>query len=134
MLSVEPILDLMFLKSGMGWLMTRSCLDAVAGDLGGVRMMATFFSCESRLRDLGVPGVCGVPGVRQDVLGGVPGVMAVEPGVRGVEVPERAERERTDSMPTCQTETHSRTAIFRMMFRFKQQNHRSCMFTAFSTL
>lgn len=46
--------------------MTRSCLGVVAGDLGGVRMMATFFSPDSKLRDLGVRGVPGVPGVRQE--------------------------------------------------------------------
>lgn len=39
--------------------MTLSCL-GVAGDFGGVRMMATFFSVENRIADLGVPGVCGV--------------------------------------------------------------------------
>lgn len=66
MLSMEPILDLTFLRSGRGWLMTRSCLGVVAGDLGGVRMIATFFSPDSRLRDLGVRGVPGVPGVRQE--------------------------------------------------------------------
>lgn len=55
MFSVEPILDLMFLKSGSGWLMMRSCLGVVAGDLGGVRTTATFRSWEIRLRDRGVP-------------------------------------------------------------------------------
>lgn len=55
--SVEPILDLMFLKSGSGWLMMRSCLGVVAGDLGGVRITATFLSWEIRLRERGVPGV-----------------------------------------------------------------------------
>lgn len=55
--SVEPILDLMFLKSGSGWLMMRSCLGVVAGDLGGVRTTATFLSCEIKLRERGVPGV-----------------------------------------------------------------------------
>lgn len=55
--SVEPILDLMFLKSGSGWLMMRSCLGVVAGDLGGVRTTATFLSWEIKLRERGVPGV-----------------------------------------------------------------------------
>lgn len=55
--SVEPILDLMFLKSGRGWLMMRSCLGVVAGDLGGVRTTATFLSWEIKLRERGVPGV-----------------------------------------------------------------------------
>ena len=91
MLSVDPILDLTFLRSGRGWLRTRSCLGVVAGDLGGVRITATFLSWDSRLRE------GGVPGVRQEKLGGVPGVMAVDPGVRGAERPLRAEPERTDS-------------------------------------
>ncbi len=55
--SVEPILDRMFLKSGIGWLMMRSCLGVVAGDLGGVRTTATFLSWEIKLRERGVPGV-----------------------------------------------------------------------------
>lgn len=59
MLSVDPILDLTFLRSGRGWLITRSCF-GVAGDLGGVRIMATFFSVGTSMADLGVPGVCGV--------------------------------------------------------------------------
>lgn len=59
MLSVDPILDLIFLRSGRGWFMSRSCL-GVPGDFGGVRMIATFFSVGTRIADLGVPGVCGV--------------------------------------------------------------------------
>lgn len=54
MFSVEPTLDLMFLKSGTGWLMMRSCLGVVAGDLGGVRTTAIFLSPEIRLRERGV--------------------------------------------------------------------------------
>lgn len=57
MFSVEPILDLMFLKSGSGSLMMRSCLGVVAGDLGGVRTTATFLSWDIKLRERGVPGV-----------------------------------------------------------------------------
>lgn len=56
MLSVDPILDLTFFRSGSGWLISRSCL-GVAGDFGGVRMMATFFSLGTKMADLGVPGV-----------------------------------------------------------------------------
>lgn len=61
MLSVDPILDLTFFRSGSGWLISRSCL-GVAGDFGGVRMMATFFSLGTKMADLGVPGVWGVLG------------------------------------------------------------------------
>lgn len=56
MLSVDPILDLTFFRSGSGWFISRSCL-GVAGDFGGVRMMATFFSLGTKMADLGVPGV-----------------------------------------------------------------------------
>ena len=61
MFSVEPILDLTFLKSGSGWLRMRSCLGVVAGDLGGVRTTATVTarrSWEMRLRERGVAGLC----------------------------------------------------------------------------
>lgn len=60
-LSVDPILDLTFFRSGSGWLISRSCL-GVAGDFGGVRMIATFFSLGTKMADLGVPGVWGVLG------------------------------------------------------------------------
>lgn len=60
-LSVDPIFDLTFLRSGNGWFNNRICF-IVAGDFGGVRMMATFFSLGSSPRDFGVPGVRGVLG------------------------------------------------------------------------
>lgn len=86
--------------------------------------MATFFSVGTSMADLGVPGVCGVleqlgvpgvPGVREAQLGGVPGVMAVEPGVVGVEVPLFPVLLRIGSDPTCkkkkQHQTHRNTAL-----------------------
>lgn len=86
--------------------------------------MATFFSVGTSMADLGVPGVCGVleqlgvpgvPGVREAQLGGVPGVMAVEPGVVGVEVPLFPVLLRIGSDPTGknkknQHQTHRNTA------------------------
>lgn len=87
--------------------------------------MATFFSVGTSMADLGVPGVWGVleqlgvpgvPGVREAQLGGVPGVMAVEPGVVGVEVPLFPVLLRIGSDPTCkkkeQHQTHRNTAPF----------------------
>lgn len=76
--------------------------------------MATFFSVGTSMADFGVPGVCGVleqlgvpgvPGVREEQLGGVPGVMAVEPGVVGVEVPLFPVLLRIGSDPTSKKKT-----------------------------
>lgn len=89
--------------------MSRSCF-GVPGDFGGVRMIATFFSVGTRMADLGVPGVLeqlgvpGVPGVREEQLGGVPGVIAVDPGVVGVDVPLFPVRLRIGSDSVLKTE------------------------------
>lgn len=63
---MDPTLDFTFFRSGSGWLMTFSCRWTDEGDLGGVRITATFFSWRT-LKDLGVwlPGVRD-PGVRQE--------------------------------------------------------------------
>lgn len=63
---MDPILDFTFFRSGRGWLRTFSCRWAEEGDLGGVRITATFFSWRT-LKDFGVwlPGV-REPGLRQE--------------------------------------------------------------------
>lgn len=67
-LSVEPILDLTFFRSGMGAAAGGTRVLAEAGDLGGVRTTATFLGS--------LAGGVGREGVRER-LPGVPG----EPGL-----------------------------------------------------
>ncbi len=69
--SVEPILDLMFFRSGMGATGAIGARDLKEpGDLGGVRTTATFFTCcpgvEDRLAGLLQPLRSGVLGESAD--------------------------------------------------------------------
>lgn len=71
MFSVEPILDLMFFRSGIGATGAIGARDLnEPGDLGGVRTTATFFTCcpgvEDRLAGLLQPLRSGVLGESAD--------------------------------------------------------------------